>query len=200
MPNWCNAHYVFEGELSELADLHQKLTGLTERAESLVENEFSKNWLGNVAELFGKNWEDTDCRGTFSSIDLSDGRIRLSTETAWADCSSLWDLVCSRYKTIRYYFLAEEGGCCYYVTNDAEGKYFPERYNLYIDGEDEHDFGTLSEALKVASEKLGKEIKTVEEVEAAIKRHNEDNPDDPIYFNEYEVVENNSITRIWKEI
>lgn len=196
MPNWCFTDYVIEGDPNEVADLHQKLSGLLGRTESLVENGFGKNWLGNVAELFGKSWEKVDCRGTFNDLELIDGCIYFNTETAWSDCSDLWDFVCAQYESVRHYYRAEECGCCYYATNDRNGKHFPERYLLYISNEDNYYFDELDDALKLASERLGQELKTVAEVEAAIYEHNEDDPDDWMSFSEFKVVESNQIREL----
>jgi hypothetical protein len=192
MPNWCFTDYVIDGDSKEVADLHQKLTGLIEREASLVENGFGKNWLGNVAELFGKKWQDIYCRGTFYIHEVMPEHISLSTETAWADCYELWTFVCSQYKTLRFYFRAEEGGCCYWATNDAKGKYFPERFMLDVNNDAVYYFDTEEEALKAVSEKLRREITSVADAESAIKERNEGNPDDWMSLNKYKVIGTNT--------
>ena len=189
MPNWCFTEYVIEGDPKEVANLHQKLSGLLERKESLVENGFGKNWLGNVAELFGKSWEDIKCKGTFLIHDVSDDRIGFSTESAWVDCYDLWVLVCSHYKTLRFYYQAEECGCCYWDTNDFEGKYFPERYMLNIWDEDIQYFDTDEEVLKYVSEKLEFEYRNILEFKIWIEKHNEIFPDRWVYLNEFHVTD-----------
>jgi hypothetical protein len=193
MPNWCYTDYVIEGDdPNEVADLYQKLESLEQMEKSPVENGFGKNYLGNVLHLFGKGWMEMDCRGLFYDLDLIDGHIRFRTETAWSDCSELWVFVCSRYKTLRHYYRAEECGCCYFVTNDADGKYFPERYEFYAMNSDCESLETKEEVLKLASEKLHRKFSSVEKVMAAIKKHNEKHPDDWMYLNEYEVVNPNN--------
>jgi hypothetical protein len=189
MPNWCYTDYVIEGDTKEVADLHQKLTGLLEREESLAENGFGKNWLGNVAELFGKSWHEIKCRGTFYDLRLENGCICFTTETAWADCYELWVFVCGQYKTLRFYYRAEESGCCYYVTNDDEGKYFPERYMLDINGEEVCHFETDEEVIKKVSETVEREFRNILEVKMYLHKYNELHPDDCIYLNEYDVVD-----------
>lgn len=188
MANWCFTNYVIEGDPNEVADLYRKLTNLLEQEDG---DYFEKHWLGNIAELFGKSPKEIGCRGSFDSLEFIDGCIHFNTETAWADCSELWDFVCAQYKSVRHYYRAEEGGCCYYATNDKDGKYFPERYLLYISNDDNYYFEQLDEALELASEKLGQELKTIAEVESAICKHNEDDPDDWMSFSEFEVVESN---------
>jgi hypothetical protein len=180
---------VIDGDPKEVADLHQKLTSLLERKESLVENGFGKNWLGNVAELFGKPWQDIDCKGTFDIHDAREDHLGFSTETAWADCEELWRFVCSHYKTLKFYYRAEECGCCYYVTNDDEGKYFPERYILDICDDDVYYFESDEEVIKKVSEIREREFRNVLEVKLHLHKYNELHPDSWIYLNEYDVVD-----------
>jgi hypothetical protein len=125
MPNCCFTHYVIKGNKKEIADLMLKLESLEKRETSLVENDCGKNWLGNVIALFGGDWNEMACRGGFMNMEKPDDTtLRFDTETAWVDMPGVWDFVCEQYRSLRYYFMAEESGVCYYATNDREGKYF----------------------------------------------------------------------------
>lgn len=192
MPNWCFTNYVITGDEAEVSDLYEKLSSLPER-EDVVENDFGKLWLGNVVGLFGGDYEKIYCRGSISG-DIerhNPTEIHFITETAWSDMSEVWDFVLKQYPSLKYYYQAEESGCCYYATNDAEGKYFPERYIVDQWDKGTEYFDTQAEAMKDVSERLGQPIESWEDMLNKLKTFNSENEDNGIYINEIKVQENN---------
>lgn len=189
MSNWCFTDYVLEGDKDEIQDLYSKLLSLEQMKEPLIKNGFGKNFLGCVAVLFGGNWREISCRGEFGDLErIKDTEIHFHTITAWSDMPEIWELALSHYKTVRYYFCAEEPGNGYYATNDAKGIFFPDRF-LVEQFPDEKEFHETHTGLfRYISERIGVEIGTIEEMNRAIERYNEAHPDNEIYVNEYEVV------------
>lgn len=187
MPNWCYTNYKLVGEAAEIADLHKKLTELETMAEPLVENGFGNLFLGCVVNHFGGDWNKIYCRGEIEYMErCSDNLLHITTSTAWGDMPEVWDFVCEQYPGITYYFLAEEGGMCYYVNSDTTGEYFPEKYLIddFANGSDyaesdEELFAIIAERIEVDR------IENFEELNIYLELFNEDHPDDGIYYHEF---------------
>jgi len=72
-----------------------------------------------------------------------------------------------QYPNIHIVYSAEESGNVYYVTNDVGGDYFPERYILdFTDGVEY--FNTLESAAEYVKNLSGKDVKTEDEIVAAL--------------------------------
>lgn len=187
MPNWCNTAYKFVGEANEIADLHKKLKELEDMPEPIVENGFGKLFLGCVVNHFGGDWNKIYCRGEIDYMELcGENMLQLSTTTAWGDMPKVWDFVCQKYSSITYYYLAEEGGMCYYKNSDLTGEYFPEKYLIddCVNGQeyandDEGLFEEMAKRLDVES------IKDFAQLSELLNKYNEENPDDGIYYYEF---------------
>ena len=78
-----------------------------------------------------ESWEKIYCRGTWDNLKFNGEVLTFNTETAWSPCNEMFDMVCEKYPTLRYFYQSEEPGMCEYWTNDDEGKDFPGRY--YVD-------------------------------------------------------------------
>lgn len=188
MPNWCFTNYVFEGNKEEIKDLYDKLKSLEEMEKPSVENGFGKRWLGCVVSLFGGKWEEINCRGDFMDLEVpDDNTIQLSTQTAWGDMPEVWDFVLENYKSITYYFYAEETGVCYYATNDSEGKYFPERFIVEQFSEQTEYFDNETDLFTHIASVVRKTIANQEEMSIAIEIYNTENEADNIYVNEISI-------------
>ena len=104
---------------------------LEKRQKPSVQNGFGTTWLGCLVEALGESWEKIYCRGTWDNLKFNGEVLTFNTETAWSPCNEMFDMVCEKYPTLRYFYQSEEPGMCEYWTNDDEGKYFPDRY--YVD-------------------------------------------------------------------
>lgn len=172
MPNWCYTTCKVAGSQEEVQDFASKLKYLEELPESLVKNGFGKTWLGNLVTLFNEDWNEISCRGEWTDVELDDNELTIWMETAWSPPFSLFDMIESKYETIKIYYLADEWDMNYHSTNDSEGKYFTERYFLGDnDGSLYHD--TLEELLNDFNSKFDTSFTTYEEVEDFVKKHNE---------------------------
>lgn len=169
MPNWCWTSYVATGDEKEVCDLYEKMRSLEEREESLVENGFGKSWFGNLVTLLGGDWHAIYCRGEWSDLekDDDDGALRFNVMSAWGDPEEVIDFLQEHYPNLEFYFIAEESGNEYFVTNDAEGEYFPERYSVLGYDSSEQFFyedGEEREFMDNVAELIGREIHTIDEV------------------------------------
>lgn len=138
MPNWCYSNITIQSDdkqkLEELYNLILKWTD-----HSLIENDFGDNWLGNIVEGSGiatyrkENFYDANnklisCRGTLDYVDFYTQDIMISTDTAWAPATKMWQLICDKYLPSDYeiFYDASEPGCGIFSTNR------PDYLNHYI--------------------------------------------------------------------
>ena len=93
------------------------------------------------------------------------------------------------YPSLKIYYQAEEDGNGVFITNDAEGHYFRDRYRIEYDLDYEY-FTTIEGVLGYVSGVIGKELKSKAAMEAAINDWNDNTEDDDrkFYFVEYEIV------------
>lgn len=184
MPNWCFTRYFVEGSETEITDLFNKLSSLPERAD-VHTNDFGKFWLGNVLGLFGADWKDIWCRGKMMNLDRQKPDVLcFDTQTAWGDCPEVWDYVMKQYKTLKYYFYAEETGNCYYATNDKEGRFFSERYIVDQWGSDTEDYETKEEVMADVAARIGLPVDSWEDMQKKIEAYNKANEGSEICVHE----------------
>jgi hypothetical protein len=188
MPNWCWISYIAVGDKQEIHDLYNKMKSLEDAEKSLVENDFGKTWLGNLVTILGGDWNAIRCKGCFSELHIDDeGALRFEAMSAWAELSDLRQFIQSKYPSLHLYYNAEESGNCYYVTNDAEGKYFPERIKVDEQNNDPAYCKTWEEAFQVISERTGAEIHNREEMNRALEAYNEAHEDAEINIHEFTI-------------
>ena len=180
-----------EGERRELKSLYGKMKRLQEREKPLVENGHydAKRWLGCLATRLGKDYHKVYCRGTWSDLRLYNDHLYLATETAWNPPLELLELIRDCYPSLKYYYAAEGDGWDWYLTNDAEGKYYSSRYVVDMEPDIEY-FDTIEEACKHVSAYIGKFIApTLNALLQAAEDWNDTHPDAdwPINIKWYEI-------------
>ena len=180
---------VVDGKRKEVQSLFSKMNNLENRKKPLVDNSFGKNWLGCLVVKLDGDWEKVYCRGSWSDLDWNGAILRFNTETAWGPMTEVFEFIKTIYPSLKIYYQAEEDGNGVFITNDAEGCYFSERFRVEYDLDYEY-FTTLNGVCGYVSGIIGKEVSTKEEAEAAISEWNDNQEDDDkmIYLNEYEVV------------
>lgn len=176
MANLCSTSYVIEGQKEVLQKIY------------VAVNETKCNaWEGEILLNLGytlKELEKYKLRGSIYYLEDFDGDvIRLQCEEAWV--VSDFSMLLEKKFDVKVYYMAEEPGCEYYVTNDDNGIYFPERVfvDVCINGNflGEYFYDT-DEAYDYVYELSG--LRTDDEIE---EFNNADN-DDFIYIHEYDVV------------
>ena len=188
MPNWCSTSYVIDGKRKEVQSLFSKMNNLENRKKPLVDNTFGKTWLGCLVTKLGGDWQKVYCRGSWSDLDWNGAILRFNTETAWGPMDEVFKFIKKQYPSLEIYWQAEEDGNGVYCSNDVKGRYFKDRYRI------EHDccyeyFSTLDGLAEYVSGIIGKEVKTMDDINAAIESWNNstDDYDAMIYLNEYTV-------------
>ena len=208
MPNWCMTTYKLVGDKEEITDLYNKLETLDnihkahyfkccrcykenipipETPPELESSLYTCLFLGSIIKHFGGNCGEMRCSGAMPYLELlEDNIIKLDVETVWRDMPEVWDFVISKYKTIKYYFIAEERGSDYYISNDTTGEYFREKYFLYQEGEDSdyiEDDIVLRHAI---AERIGvNKINSMEELNKLLEEYNKNNQESEISYHEF---------------
>ena len=134
MPNWCNTSMTIEGPKAEIENIHQKIMEWTSR--NYVENDFGKNWLGNIVVGAGFSYKLLACRGLISFMDEEITArqdepgiyyFQVQYESAWTDINGTWETILEKFApNCDIYYVAEELGCEYFVTNDRDKRYYDE--------------------------------------------------------------------------
>lgn len=134
MPNWCNTSMTIEGPKAEIESIHRKIMEWTSR--NYVKNDFGKNWLGNIVVGAGFSYKLLACRGLISFMDEEITArqdepgiyyFQVQYESAWTDINGTWETILEKYApNCEIYYVAEELGCEYFVTNDRDKRYYDE--------------------------------------------------------------------------
>ena len=195
MPNWCFSSYVLEGNEQEIKKLNKTLDKLMSRKQPAVKSDFGNNWLGCLVNALGGDWHKIYCRGTWDDKNLTGNILRLTTETAWGPMNEVFDFICEKFPSIRYYYASEEPMMGEFFTNDKEGKYFPDRFQIELctpkDNYDNEYFLTLGDALRWLTENYSPDspLRSEEDVEALCDKWQEENEDAYISLHTYRVVD-----------
>ncbi len=164
MANWCYTSYVVVGDANNILDLYRKLLSLLEVPSPLIPNEYGCSWVGNLIALLGGQNKEIFCRGLFSDVELEDSSIlRFSVLSAWAELFEVRNFIEDYYGNIKMYFYAEEPGCNYYLTNDADGVFFKDRYIINT-SDGVYTFVTLAEVYSFVGKLTGKRKHSVNHV------------------------------------
>lgn len=192
MPNWCYTDYVIEGEKKEIDALEKMMNELSAMEKPYVENGFGNNWLGCIVEKLGGDWRKIRCRGDWNELRKENGTLRFNTETAWGSCNGVLNLICEHFPSLSYFFIAEEPGDELYITNDTDGKYFPERYYIdlcTLEGAYDGDYFTeIEDVYKWLNNRFGVNVKSVEDIECLDDKWRSINDDAYVNLHEYTVI------------
>ena len=134
MPNWCSTDMIIEGPKREVEAFHKNVLKWT--SKNYVENDFGKNWLGNIVVGAGFSYKLLACRGAITYMDEEITArqdepgiyyFQVQYESAWTDINGTWETILEKYApNCEIYYVAEELGNEYFVTNDRDKKYYDE--------------------------------------------------------------------------
>lgn len=154
MPNWCDTEYAAIGPKEQLIKLFNTLRILEDIPyPGLVDNDFGSTWLGNLVSYLGEDPQTIGrCRGFWHGLVLEDNKLTFFTTTAWCEADDTRKLIERRFPEVKLYYMSEEFGCDYWVTNDITGKYFSDRYYIQGDQKESCWFENLSSLVVFAEE------------------------------------------------
>ena len=208
MANLCCTCYKLVGDKEEVQDLYQKLHKLEAIHNAyfkewwvcdkdnkpnptipteLVESDYGYLFLGSVIKYFGGDYEKIECSGEVQHIELLAENILLChTLTKWSELSEIWDFVISHYKSIKYYFVAEEPSCKYFINSDTTGEYFDELYHIDHWGNETETVNSEELLFQDIAKRVGVyKIDSFGELDRLIESYNANNPDDIIIYNKF---------------
>ncbi len=151
---------------------------------------FGKSWLGNLVTYLGGNSEEINCRGQWFDLQIQeDNTLTFETETAWAEMDEFRHFIESKFEDLKMYYCSEESGNCYYVTNDAEGKYYHYRFVVEVDDDEIQKFQTEEEAKSYIEELIGRKLYINEDPEYALSEWSEVIGKEYTSYHIYKIVE-----------
>lgn len=174
MANWCNTSYTIEGNQADISALMAKMESLSKRLKPILPNDFGKTWLGNLVHIFGGDVEKITCRGYFENLDNPcKNLLNFDTVTSNEEMTEVWNLVLKSFPSCKCYYYSEECSCQRYVTNDAQGYYYPSRFRLEQGVENLHLVENEHEIFSQVSSLIGKTFASWGEMENVIRDYNE---------------------------
>ena len=192
MPNWASTSYRIEGSKEDLEKVYNVIDEFMSERRKPIEVNASSEWEGNIIRALGatdEQMKNNYLRGFIEEYEMDGDIIRIEAEEAWGT-TDFRQVLAQLMPELTIYYIVEEPGCEVYATNDADGKYFPERFyvDAYVNGDYQSEyFETEEQAMTYVANLLGKKEVSKNELENWNECHEEDN--NFIYIHEFEIVE-----------
>ena len=192
MANWASISYRIEGSKEDLEKVYNVIDEFMSERRKPIEVNASSEWEGNIIRALGatdEQMKNNYLRGFIEEYEMDGDIIRIEAEEAWGT-TDFRQVLAQLMPELTIYYIVEEPGCEVYATNDADGKYFPERFyvDAYVNGDYQSEyFETEKQAMTYVANLLGKEKVSKNELENWNECHEED--DNFIYIHEFEIVE-----------
>lgn len=190
MANWARTSYRIEGSESDLKRVFDVIDSfITDKCKPVEENA-SKEWEGNIVRVLGatdEQMENNYLRGFIQEYEIDGDIISIEADEAWG-ATDFRHVLTKLMPDLTVYYIVEEPGCEVYATNDAESKYFTDKFyvDACVNGNYESGyFETEKQAMAYAAELLGKEEVSKGELKNWNKEHKGDN--DFLYVHEFEI-------------
>lgn len=190
MANWALTNYLIEGSEKDLEKIYEVINSFMSEQQAPVEENASANWEGNIVKALGATEEQmmkNYLRGFIQEYKMAGDTIIIEAEEAWGD-TDFRHVLKTLMPELTIYFITEEPGCEVYITNDADGKYFPDRFYVEtcINRNYESDyFEDETEAMDYIAALMGKERINKADLEAWNEQHGDNY--DYIYIHEFKV-------------
>lgn len=179
MANDCYTEYVIRGEQHEVKALYDAIKELEKPVAPLIGNGWGKLWAGYLVEKLGGSYKDMCCRGEIASYELHESgtEMYVCTVSAWSELDEVREFIVGKFPSLKVLYTSEEGGCCYYETNDADCEVFG-HYKLEVVGvegasEEQSYFNTSEEVLAELGKIVGVRLESIEQALEYIEDFNE---------------------------
>ncbi|WP_288764229.1 hypothetical protein [uncultured Weeksella sp.] len=192
MANWASTSYRIEGSKEDLEKVYNVIDEFMSERRKPIEVNASSEWEGNIIRALGatdEQMKNNYLRGFIEEYEMDGDIIRIEAEEAWGT-TDFRQVLAQLMPELTIYYIVEEPGCEVYATNDADGKYFPERFyvDAYVNGDYQSEyFETEEQAMTYVANLLGKKEVSKNELENWNECHEKDN--NFIYIHEFEIVE-----------
>ena len=193
MPNWATLSYAcITNDEKEAKKLYNAIHDIDKRRNPLAKSDFGRLWLGCFVRQLGGDEKKIHCRGEITDYDIETDNdqyvVKIHQETAWCEMEEVRFLIEKTFPTIKVLYIVEEPGCEIFCTNDAEGRFFPERYLL--DGNEVYEyFETIEQVISYLKKNKGIDITDSDKIDEILDEYNELHEDDDeyLYFHEFTV-------------
>lgn len=120
MPNLAYTQYIIVGPKPSL-----------QQASQFMER-FIGKWLDEPITALGvdPNADGIECRGWVDGVYPSEDCLEVYTQSAWRNHDSAIEIMCHHFN-LKFYYISEEFGCDWFVSNDINHVYFDEE--VYVD-------------------------------------------------------------------
>lgn len=190
MANWASTSYVIEGSKEEVSKVYQVIDDFMNGRKQPVSETASEGWEGNIVKTLGATDKQMKkyLRGFIQYYDFDGHVLRIDAEEAWG-ATDFYEVLAELMPNLIIYFCVEEPGCEIYATNDAEGKYFADRFYVESSVDNNYDYEYFTEkedAMNYVAELMGRQNVTKEDLD----KWNEEQEDYDvyIYLHEYKVI------------
>lgn len=193
MPNWAEVTYAcITNDEKEAKNLYNAIHNIDKRRNPLAKSDFGRLWLGCFVKQLGDDEKKLCCRGEITDYEYEtlEGEyvVKIHQETAWGEQTDVRELIEKTFPSVKVLYIVEEPGCEIFVTNDEEGRFFPERFAL--DGSEDHEyFETIDEVISYLKKNKGIDITDSDKIDEILDEYNELHEDDDeyLYFHEFTV-------------
>ncbi len=186
MANCCMTTYKCVGDKKELNELWRILEKNRKRKRPRVKNGYGMQWLGCIIDTMGLDWKEYTCRGEVVDFRLEHDVLTIWQDTAWTEQEGFRLAIEKRFPSLKVYYREEEPCCDVFSTNDAEGRFFPERF-MIDQYEDPQYFRTIEEAAEAATAIVGHMVgSTPLAIAEALDDYCEEHEDEDLFFSFHE--------------
>ncbi len=165
MANWCFSKVRVNGSKEQVKELYQMMKNLEDMKEPLVENGFGTSYYANLVHVLGGDCENISCCGFWKELKIiDDNTIGWSDETKYHPVYDVFELIKNAFPDLEVWFITY--GCDFYISNDADGIYFPERFWLMFGEETDYEdryYPDIQSMLKDISTIFNRDISTEEQ-------------------------------------
>lgn len=194
MPNWVFTSYVVTGDKEQLEEIYNIMTELEDmESPGLHDSEFGPTWLGNLIIKLGGDWQNINCRGYWDNLEYYDDKLQFTVEGAWGELDEVRYFLEEKFPGIKIYYRAEDSDMGIYTTNDDTEQYFPEKYYLWVSGDDLDEENSYHDSLKSLIREIEnitgyKNLRTYTSCEKALEKYSRNHSDFCYRLLEYEVI------------
>ena len=191
MADMCSVTYKIVGDGPRVKSIYKVLQYMERRKTAVVKNTWGKMWLGCLVAKLGGDCEACGCRGVITGFWLEDTDeyvLTIEQETDWREQADVRHLITQLFRGVKVYYQELRSGMSAFITNDANGRYFPERY--FIDShEDWYFFATIEEVAAFAEVVVGHDVKPELNIiyNALLDYQDEHYEDDEVFYSLHEI-------------
>ena len=123
--------YHIVGKQEELQEIHDLYQAFKQKERPVMEEGEDADWDGNIILALGVDYGTSNLCGNIKECRLSENLLYIEADEL-ALITDFHILLKNRFKDLEIYFATEDSENEMYVTNDAEGKYFPNLPNEHF--------------------------------------------------------------------